>query len=370
MLNAGNANVFDVESLLDGGTSHFKQEKENDVLNDPSKFIIKEKVVCSECNSSNIYYGTSETICIDCGIVIDEKKTENKPGYRIFGDAEKDYQRIHSEKQKIGRSLTTKMGGRGRNDYNGNVSPNMLVKLKRLEKWNPRLTSSKSDRQVQNASNHIRSACSALQLPDGFKDACVLFFQNFVKKEFGGDLRSNGARILDLSAAVIYKICKDRRSPYTIKEIARVFRIEPKKIRDKYLEILSTVTKEKRTIQTPIDYIPRASSQIKVNGAVTARALKLMRSAMKKSEYKRISMGKEAVGFGIAALYIACMLEGVVPQRTREVIASYTDVADTTIRKRAEEIILMLGIEDEVRTSYEKNYKSRECDEVNRLKNY
>lgn len=360
MFEPGHTDIFDVESFLDTGNVNLEDIEPEKTLVDPIKR-------CPECDSTNIFHDIAETICRDCGIVIEDGLPERKPGYRVFGDAEKDLNRIHAEKVKIGRSMTTTMGYPG---HGGSLSPEATVKMAHLKKWDYRLKMTKEERVINEAMNHVRLACSDLQLTEAIRESCILFFQKYVKNVLDGDLRSNGVRIEDLVSAVIFKTCKDRGVPYTIDEIAGVLKIDAAKIRASYLDILRSLDRNQRTIQTPVDYIPRVASSIHVGTDVSAVAIRIMTDAMKCDDFKRISMGKNAMGFATAAAYLACLLKGVMPQRTREIVASYTNIADTTIKKRAEEIIMLLKMEAEVRDAYDKHYKSKEKETVNRLKNY
>jgi transcription initiation factor TFIIIB Brf1 subunit/transcription initiation factor TFIIB len=76
---------------------------------------------------------------------------------------------------------------------------------------------------------------------------------------------------------------------------------------------------------------------------------------MSHESFKATAMGKERDGYAAAMLYIVCLIKGVRPMRKRDVVARCTGVAESTIKKRAEEIVNILDIDPEY--YFEKNYK-------------
>ena len=83
---------------------------------------------------------------------------------------------------------------------------------------------------------------------------------------------------------------------------------------------------------SPINYIPRFASQLKLSGKVESKAIEIIRDAKKEG----LSSGKTPSGLAAAALYIASVLLG--ERKTQRDVADIAGVTEVTIRNRYKEL--------------------------------
>lgn len=214
---------FDIGSFIHG------DEKNTRRAISPSKIdqahLTDHYKSCPECNSAAILYTDSSVICRDCGMVMEEGLPENRPGWRVF--TEEDKIKIHAEKERIDRGLTTVIPVVNR-DYAGSaLSAEMAYKMRRLSKRDSQQKETNDERNLRDASNLIRVACSKLNLPDQARDKAIIFFKTYVKNDLEAYLK--GKSIHDLSYTIVYKTCKDLHVPYTIEEIASTLSVKDRK---------------------------------------------------------------------------------------------------------------------------------------------
>jgi len=318
---------------------------------------------CPECGSHEIAHTQSSIICKRCGVVIEDSMPENRPGWRIF--TEEDKSKIHAEKTRIDGSMTTVIPKTNK-DYSGAyLSPEKLSRMRWLSKWDSRYKDIKIERNMRDASNLIRIAVGKLNLSDRVRDEAITFYKNYIKKDLQEYLR--GKTIIDLIHTVVYKICKDLHIPYTITEIADTLDVKPRNLTKYYMEMMQRVGKTASEKQSsPVDFIPRFASALNVEGATVVYATKLLNDASKCQSFKCVSMGKEPDGYAAAALYLACLIKGVQPMRKKDTVARATGVAESTIKRRGEELADFHDIDAEY--YYDKNYRRYIERHTNRFK--
>jgi transcription initiation factor TFIIB len=165
---------------------------------------------------------------------------------------------------------------------------------------------------------------------------------------------------------IVYKVCKDARAPFKIDEMASIMCIDAKKIRGYYVDIMRSSTEKKKSA-SPVDFIPRFASKLKLGGKTESAARQMVRDVMEHDTNGSIAMGKQVSGYSAAALYLAAIMNGEQPFRNRETISRYTKIAESTIKKRAEEIVSILGIN--INEEFSRNYKKFLERHKNRFKN-
>lgn len=315
---------------------------------------------CPECNSDEIFHDKAQVICMNCGIVIEEGLPENRHGWRVF--TEEDKRKIHAERTRVDKGLTTVIGGHYR-DYAGNkLSPEMRLKMYRLTKRDYRQKTTREERVLSQSNNTIRLVCTKLRLPKSIREGSILFFKKHVKNELDGCLIGKSIKYVTL--AVIYKICKDSGIPFKIEEVAKATNTDVKKIQRNYLDILRTISVDDRKMTKPIEYIPRFGSELKMNAESISTAYKIIKHITEHPSFKSVSMGKDIIGYSAAACYLASMMHGLRPMRNKDIVATLTNVAESTIKKRAEEITVLLDLNigyyyDKYYRKYKNRYKNR-----------
>ncbi len=95
----------------------------------------------------------------------------------------------------------------------------------------------------------------------------------------------------------------------------------------------------KLTPTSPIDYVPRFCSGLKLKGEVQSKAVEILRQAAE----KELTSGRGPTGVAAAAIYIASVICG--DRRTQREVADVAGVTEVTIRNRYKELAEELDIE-------------------------
>ncbi|MBU1862599.1 MAG: transcription initiation factor IIB, partial [Candidatus Omnitrophica bacterium] len=90
---------------------------------------------------------------------------------------------------------------------------------------------------------------------------------------------------------------------------------------------------------TPLDYISRFCSELKLSGDVQTKTIDIIQDASN----KELSSGRGPTGMAAAALYIASVLCG--ERRTQREVAEVASVTEVTIRNRYKELAAKLDID-------------------------
>ena len=90
---------------------------------------------------------------------------------------------------------------------------------------------------------------------------------------------------------------------------------------------------------TPIDYVPRFGSELKLSGETQSKAIEIIKMAMD----KELTSGRGPTGVAAASIYIASVLLG--ERRTQKEVGDVAGVTEVTIRNRYKEIADKLDID-------------------------
>ena len=100
----------------------------------------EDELTCPECGSrleSDSKHG--ETVCQDCGLVVDEDEIDRGPEWRAFDASEK------NSKSRVGapttnmmhdKGLSTNIGWQNKDAYGNSLSSSQRQKMQRLRTWN------------------------------------------------------------------------------------------------------------------------------------------------------------------------------------------------------------------------------------------
>ncbi|WP_435066116.1 transcription initiation factor IIB, partial [Halobaculum sp. EA56] len=130
---------------------------------------------CPECDG-RVTTNAVETICEDCGLVIDEQRIDHGPEWRGFDEDERERTGAPLTAARHDRGLSTEIG-RG-TDANGNsLSEQKRRRLFRMRREQTRgRFQSKAERNLAHGLSEVRRISSALELSETLRDqACQLF---------------------------------------------------------------------------------------------------------------------------------------------------------------------------------------------------
>ncbi|MFB6353804.1 MAG: transcription initiation factor IIB family protein, partial [Halobacteriales archaeon] len=120
----------------------------------------EEEDVCPECGGNLVHDSEhGETVCADCGLVVEEDGIDPGPEWRAFNPTEKD------QKSRVGaptttmmhdKGLSTNIGWQDKDAYGKSLSPRQREKMQRLRTWNERFrTRNSKERNLKQALGEI-----------------------------------------------------------------------------------------------------------------------------------------------------------------------------------------------------------------------
>lgn len=270
---------------------------------------------CPECDG-DLERDSYETVCGDCGLVVDTDRLDRGPEWRSFADDETDRARTGAPltRSRHDRGLSTEIGytrvkGRKRRQF---------ARLRRQH--NRANVPTKADRNQIYAFTEIRRLVGALSLTYSVRDqACALF--DSAQSE--GLVR--GRSLEGFAAAAVYVVCRTNGVSRTPSEIVEHARADANELRAAY----DAMNRELGLPTGPIDpreYIPRFATELGVPRDVERRATELAAEA---TEIGSMG-GRKPSGVAAACLYAAA--EDADYALTQRDAADAADVTPVTVR--------------------------------------
>ncbi|MFB6134988.1 MAG: transcription initiation factor IIB family protein [Halanaeroarchaeum sp.] len=272
-----------------------------------------------------------ETVCEDCGLVVDEDQIDPGPEWRAYDAAEREQKRRvgpPSTKLMHDEGLSTKIDWRN-TDTNGRTLSSrkrrQMHRLRRLDstsKANP----SKA-RTLQPALKEVSRMGSALGLPDHVRETASVIF----RRAHDEDL-VRGRSIEGVATAALYAAARQADIPRTADEMERVSRVDVKEFQRTYRYISRELGLEIRPVD-PDTYVDRFISDLGLSSEVERCARTLLSAAREQG----LHSGKKPTSMAAGAIYAAGVLTN--EKVTQEEVSEVTDVTKVTIRKRYPELV-------------------------------
>jgi transcription initiation factor TFIIB len=287
---------------------------------------------CPECGGNLVVdEERGETVCEDCGLVVEEDSIDRGPEWRAFGSEE------NEQKSRVGapttnlmhdKGLSTNIGWQDEDAYGNSLSGRQRRKMQRLRKWNERFrTRTSKERNLKQALGEIERMASALGLPKNVRETASVIY----RRALDDDLLP-GRSIEGVATSALYAAARQARTPRSLDEVANVSRVE----RDEIARTYRYVARELGLEVAPTDpssYVPRFCSDLGLSEAVERRARELLDDARQAG----LHSGKSPVGLAAAAVYAASLL--VNERVTQSEISDVANVSEVTIRNRYHEIL-------------------------------
>ena len=287
---------------------------------------------CPEC-SGNLATDTEhgETVCEDCGLVVDEDSIDRGPEWRAFDAAEKD------QKSRVGapttnmmhdKGLSTNIDWRDKDAYGNSLSSKQRQKMQRLRKWNERFrTRDSKERNLKQALGEIDRMASALGLPDNVRETASVIYRRALDENL-----LPGRSIEGVSTSALYAAARQAGVPRSLDEVAGVCRVEKDEIARTYRYVARELGLEIAPAD-PESYVPRFASDLDLSEEAAGRARELLGSAKEAG----IHSGKSPVGLAAAAVYAASLLCN--EKVTQSEVGEVADISEVTIRNRYHELL-------------------------------
>ena len=287
---------------------------------------------CPECNgrlTADSEHG--ETVCQDCGLVVDEKEIDRGPEWRAFDSAEKD------QKSRVGapttnmmhdKGLSTNIDWRDQDAYGNSLDSRQRQKMQRLRKWNERFrTRDSKERNLKQALGEIDRMASALGLPDNVRETASVIYRRALDEDL-----LPGRSIEGVSTSCVYAAARMAGVPRSLDEIADVSRVEKSEIARTYRYVVRELSLEVKPAD-PEQYVPRFASSLELSEESEMRAKQLLKNAKEQG----VHSGKSPVGLAAAAVYAAALLTN--EKTTQAAVSEVADISEVTIRNRYHELL-------------------------------
>jgi transcription initiation factor TFIIB len=288
--------------------------------------------VCPECGGNVLTDAEhGETVCQDCGLVVEEDEIDHGPEWRAFDSAEKD------RKSRVGapttnmmhdKGLSTNIGWQNKDAYGRSLSSEQRQKMQRLRTWNERFrTRDSKERNLKQALGEIDRMASALGLPQNVRETASVIY----RRALGDDLLP-GRSIEGVATSALYASARMAGNPRSLDEMARVSRVEKMELTRTYRYIVRELSLEVQPAD-PEHYLPRFISDLGLSEETQRRARDLVEGARQSG----MLSGKSPVGIAAAAVYAAALLTN--EKVTQSQVSDVADISEVTIRNRYKELL-------------------------------
>lgn len=287
---------------------------------------------CPECRTQvELTTTRSETFCESCGLVVEEDRLDHGPEWHAFTHDE------HRARSRVGSPVTETRHDRGISaeigddvDANGHrLSRAKRRQFGRLRKWNSQ--AKYPDKRSSNLAygfDEIRRIVAALELSQSVREEASKLF-----REAQDEALLQGRSLESISAASVYAVCRLRRLPRRLEEVAEVARVSHQRVDGAYktlnLELGLTVPPP-----LPKDFLPRILSAIDASDTVGQRADELLSLPA----VQGLANGRKPSSLAAGCVYAAARdLEGR-GAHTQTDIAEAAGITEASLRTRWEEI--------------------------------
>ncbi|PGF14648.1 transcription initiation factor IIB [Natrinema sp. CBA1119] len=274
---------------------------------------------CPECDG-RVTTNAVETVCEDCGLVVDEHQIDHGPEWRAFDEDERERTGAPLTAARHDRGLSTEIG-RG-TDANGNtLSGRKRRRVARMRREQTRgRFQSKAERNLAHGLGEVRRIVSALELAETIRDqACQLF------RSAQNEGLLPGRSIEAMAAASVYGACRCNGLSRTLDDVTDPARVEQSRVTNAYKTLNTELGLPAQPV-TPSAFVPRLASELDVPDQIRQRARELADHA----EEAGVTTGVQPSGFAGACFYKAGQEHGLV--LTQSTIADVANTSPVTLR--------------------------------------
>ena len=307
-------------------------ERTEDERTEEEEQTESEELVCPECSGTLVNDAEhGETVCEECGLVVEEDEIDPGPEWRAFDSSERD------QKSRVGapttqmmhdKGLSTNIGWQDKDAYGNALSSRQREKMQRLRTWNERFrTRDSKERNLKQALGEIDRMASALGLPENVRETASVIYRRALDEDL-----LPGRSIEGVSTAALYAAARQAGTPRSLDEIANVSRVEKMELTRTYRYIIRELNLEIKPAD-PKSYVPRFASDLDLSEESERRARQLLDAAKEQG----VISGKSPVGLAAAAVYAASLLTN--EKVTQSEVSEVADISEVTIRNRYKELL-------------------------------
>ncbi len=287
---------------------------------------------CPECDGRLVSDTEhAETVCSDCGLVVEEGEIDRGPEWRAFDAAEKD------QKSRVGapttnmmhdQGLSTNIGWQDKDAYGKALSSRQRQKMQRLRTWNERFrTRDSKERNLKQALGEIDRMASALGLPESVRETASVIYRRALEEDL-----LPGRSIEGVATASLYAAARQASTPRSLDEISAVSRVDKMELTRTYRYVIRELGLEVKPAD-PEQYVPRFVSDLELSDETERMARELLESARSEG----VHSGKSPVGLAAAGVYAAALLTN--EKVTQNEVSEVANISEVTIRNRYKELL-------------------------------
>mgnify|MGYP000170996018 CR=1 FL=1 len=280
---------------------------------------------CPECDG-RITTNLVETICEDCGLVIDEQRIDHGPEWRTHDQDQRKRTGAPLTAARHDRGLSTEIGRW--KDANGNeLSGRKRQRLSRMRREQNRgRFQSKAERNLAHGLGEVRRIASVLELSGSVRDQACQLFRSAQTEDL---LR--GRSIEAIAAASIYGVCRCNQHPLLLEDVVDAARVEFSRVTNAY-RTLNRELELPIPPRRPTSFVPRLVSKLGLDHGIRRLANELAERA----EGTALTNGPQPTGVAAACVYLAAKEHGSL--LTQSTVAEAAGVAIVTLRNRRDEL--------------------------------
>ncbi|MGH9978578.1 MAG: transcription initiation factor IIB [Nitrososphaeraceae archaeon] len=294
----------------------------------------QDSVSCSVCNRENTTItdpDSGEIVCNNCGMVISEKIVDTiHQERRIHSFEEADRNARTGAPSSLARhdmGLSTVIGREDR-DANGQIIDTaMRSKIGRLRTWDFRTRMHTSgDRNFMKAFEQLDRLKEKLGLSDTIVEKTAYIYRKVQER---GLIR--GRTVDGVLAAAVYISCRETGTPRTIKDIAITSNTKEKDVARCYRLVVFEFG-IKIPVVDPMKCVAKVANKLSLTQKTRHLAVNMMEEAVE----KKISAGKDPMGFAASVIYASCIKTGEDISQIN--MAKAAGITEVTIRSRFKDL--------------------------------
>lgn len=293
---------------------------------------------CPECGGNlSTDEDRGETVCADCGLVVDEDHIDPGPEWRAYDSQEREQKRRvgpPTTKLMHDDGLSTTIDWRDTDTHGRTLSARKRKQMHRLRHLdNTSKANPSKARTLQPALKEISRMGSALGLPKHVRETASVIFRRALEEDL-----VRGRSIEGVATAALYAAARQANVPRTSDEMERVCRVGVKEFQRTYRYLNRELGLEVRPVD-PETYIDRFISDLGLSTEVERCA----RTLLETGKADGLHSGKKPSSLAAAAIYAAGVLTN--EKVTQKEVSEVTDVTKVTIRKRYPELVEAVDME-------------------------
>ncbi|ESP87211.1 transcription initiation factor IIB [Candidatus Halobonum tyrrellensis] len=288
-------------------------------------------VACPECGGHVVTDEEhGETVCADCGLVVEADAIDHGPEWRSFSNEAGDKSRVGAPTTNMmhDKGLSTNIGWQNKDAYGRTLSAERRQQMQRLRTWHERFrTRDSKERNLKQALGEIDRMASALGLPETVRETASVVYRRALSEDL-----LPGRSIEGVATAALYTAARQAGTPRSLDELTSVSRVERMELTRTYRYLVRELKLEVAPAD-PAQYVGRFASGLGLSDEGERRARDLLKGAQEAG----VTSGKSPVGLAAAAVYAASLLTNEA--LTQSEVGEVAGVSEVTIRNRYKELL-------------------------------